>query len=476
MTFPFPNSRLISLGSILLLSIGLIHAKDDVQHGEEHHDSHGSGHIKGTSAAHPNKHSDEPEKKAHTGNQIKEPNHQKNHPESAYHKTTAQELLNDHEGLITQEPWQIIMRQAELAINRKDNKLAEGLYAQAIMLGAPEESKKRAYLQIAAIHEGKGELSKMAALYEKFIHEFEDDPRLAQIYMRLGSLYREMGAYDRAIARFYNVLNVSLKLDNPSFDDYKEVSLQAQLDIAETYFVMGKFKEAQKFYKRLLFLDLKPKAQENVMFKANYLDYMQENYPAATSGLEDFLEMYPNSDLVPESHFMLANAFNKLSQPQNAVKQVLALLNKNRKVSPSSQSLWKFWRKKTANQLANEFYERADYLSALKIYQAMAVLNSNPDWQWPTIYQMGLCFERLQMFPKARDAYNILSTAEEWKDTNFDMTPTLTSIQEMANWRLEHLQWGLETRGRVKAILEVAGETASVTELLNDSKATTTLN
>lgn len=388
--------------------------------------------------------------------------HGKEHSDSHFHHTTATELQGKSEGLETELPWQIVLRQAMLAAKSHDYEKAEGLFGHAFLLSPPEEEQKEAYLAMAVMYEESGKLSKMAAIYEKFAHLFKEDARLAQIFMRLGGLYREMGAYDMAISRFYNVLNVTLSLeDDSAFEAYREISVQAQLDIAETYFLKGEFPEAEKFFKRLLFLDLNDKDMMNVMFKTNYMRYIQKDYASASNGLEDFLEKYPGTSLSPESHFMLTTCYNELNQPKNAVRQVLSLLNSPHGNSKSNAEIWQFWRKRTANQLAHEFYAAGDYLSALKIYQAMATLNKSPSWQWPAIYKIGLCFERLHMTPKAQEAYSLLATGEEWKDIKYTLTPSLKSIQEMAQWRLDHLKWNQRTKSRVTSLLEVAGQTAN---------------
>ena len=112
-----------------------------------------------------------------------------------------------------------------------------------------------------------------------------------------------------------------------------------------------------------------------------------------------------------------------------------------------------YWKKRTANQLANDFYEQGDYMSALKIYQAMAPLNADPEWQWPIIYQIGLCFEKLRMLPKAEQAYSLIADKSQWKNTNFKMTETLKAIYETAAWRLEHLRWQLKTETQLETII-----------------------
>ena len=394
-----------------------------------------------------------------------EQGHEKMHPEtigkkvkhSPYHYISAADLIDNSEGLGERQPWEIIMRQAEVAARSQDYDMAEGLYAQAFLLNPPEAAHKRGYLQLASMYEQSGQIAKMAAIYEKYIARFKNDSRLAQIYMRLGHLYREMGACSTAIARFYNVLNVAISVDSDSMDAYRALSLQAQRDIADTHFIMGNYTEADKFYRRLLLLDLPAEDRMNILYKINYIGYANGDYSSVAAGLETFLDSYPDSQLVPESYYMLANVNNRLGEPREAVKQVLKLLRTRGATTPQEDEIWQYWRKKTANQLAQSFYDESDFLSAIKIYQAMVPLKREPSWQWPVIYKIGLCFERLYMYPKAQQAYQLIKTGEEWQDLDFEMTPTLQSIKDMATWRFEHLQWNDSAKKSMQNVLEIAG-------------------
>ena len=164
-----------------------------------------------------------------------------------------------------------------------------------------------------------------------------------------------------------------------------------------------------------------------------------------------------------ESHFLLANSYKRLKRPREAVAETLNLLRKNLINRKTDESLWFYWKKRTGNQLANEFYEQSDFLSALKIYQAMAPLNKDPEWQWPIIYQIGLCFERLWMLPKAREAYRLLVEEEEWENSQYDLNENLQTIKEMAIWRLGHIDWLSKTESGISSLLATSKET----EILN---------
>src|SRR5690606_32003679 len=134
------------------------------------------------------------------------------------------------------------------------------------------------------------------------------------------------------------------------------------------------------------------------------------------------------------AHFLLANAHKRLGQQNQALAETLALLQ-YQEANVEDPLMWAYWKKRTGNQLANEFYEQGDFASALRIYQAMAVLSPDPEWQWPVVYQIGLCFERLRMVPKSIEAYQLIvnGSAEATRDGR-TLPPNLKDLRQQAQW------------------------------------------
>jgi len=346
-----------------------------------------------------------------------------------------------------------LINQARLALKTQELTTAEELLLESLKYKLTDEQKRDVLLELALLYERMGVTSKMAMVYERFLKTFPSDANRPQIYIRLGRLYREMGAYDMAIDRFYNVINMSLGIDSDQMKLYQYLTMKAQLEIADTYFVTGDYEKAIKLFSRLQLMDLSQKERERVKFKTAYAHYFLENYPAVMNELEVFLSEYPNSPLAAEAHFILANTYKALNRTGSAIKEVMVLLRYDEMSNEEDKATWMYWKKRTANQLANDFYEQGDYMSALKIYQAMAPLNADPEWQWPIIYQIGLCFEKLRMLPKAEQAYSLIADKSQWKNTNFKMTETLKAIYETAAWRLEHLRWQLKTETQLETII-----------------------
>ncbi|MGF1448944.1 MAG: hypothetical protein ACFB20_05965 [Opitutales bacterium] len=344
------------------------------------------------------------------------------------------------------------LRQARVALKQRNFKQAERFYQQTLVLHVSQDLHKSLMLEVAYMYEMWGQHGKMAAVYEKFSEMYPTDPRLPQVYLRLGHLYREMGATRTAIARFYNVLNVSLSIPEESIPLYRELSQQAQLEIAETYFINGQYDEAAKFYARVMRLDLDDGERERVAFKDAYINHLRHDYPGVILGLEAFLADYPESHLAPESHYLLAKAYRSTNQPEKAMDQVMRLLRHRDVADASDQRIWMYWQKKAANQMANEYYEKGDFYSALKIYQAMAPLSKDPEWQWPVVYQIGLCFERLGMYPKAEEAYGMLSTDGMDVAEGYVPNETLVALRDMAGWRLQHVKWADHTRRQLNEL------------------------
>ena len=191
-----------------------------------------------------------------------------------------------------------------------------------------------------------------------------------------------------------------------------------------------------------------------VDFKYAYTQFLQKEYSSAITNLQSFIRGQPDHPLVAEAHFLLANAHKRLGQQNQALVETLNLL-RYQEERVGDPLMWAYWKKRTGNQLANEFYEQGDFASALRIYQAMAVLSDDPEWQWPVVYQIGLCFERLRMVPKSIEAYQlIVNGSSEVAKTGRKLPTSLEDLRQQAQWRLEHLQWLGRTEAEVNSLLE----------------------
>lgn len=333
---------------------------------------------------------------------------------------------------------------------RADFAAAEIAYRQVLNGHAPVEQTKSALLGLAHMHRKQGYLTKAVAIYERYLKDYPNDDRVPDALLDLGRTLREMGAPRLAIARFYNVINSTLKLPSDSgFEHYQLLAKTAQFEIAETHFQSGDFAEANKFFSRLRMLDLAPVDRARAHFKAGCSLQLDGDFEGAVTTLRSYLEQWPEDENVPEARFLLATTLRKLNRTQEALAATLELLRAEKSRSNADQKRWAYWQRRTGNQLANDFFQGGDIPNALAIYNSLAALSEQPEWRIPVTYQIALCYERLGDIDRALKTYHAVVEAAGPKPS-----PEIADIARMANSRIEHVDWRDAVDRRVAALFD----------------------
>ncbi|HQU08393.1 MAG TPA: tetratricopeptide repeat protein [Opitutales bacterium] len=309
-----------------------------------------------------------------------------------------------------------LYNKARFAAHNGNIQGAEDAYIQILSSHISNSQRRELLIEMADVYRKAQLPVKEIAVYESFVEVYPKDPRTPRIYLELGCLYRDAGSNDMALARFYNVLNLALNYGDSDLEQFQDLSTQAQIEIADTYFRDGQYQQAAKFLDRLKLVKLSEQESAQVYFKEASAFYYQKNYDIAAADFKEFIKKYPASDLFAEAYFCLADCYRKLGKHEEALRTVMDLLQLKVVSDPSQPGTVLMWKKRTGNQLANELYEQGDFFGALSIYQAMAPLSNDPAWQWPVLYQIGLCFERLTMYPKAREAYRLIVESPKAKE------------------------------------------------------------
>lgn len=320
---------------------------------------------------------------------------------------------------------------------RGDYQAAEIAYRQ--VLNAPKAGAtelKTALLGLAHMHRRQGALTKATAIYERFLKDYPGDDRTPDALLELGRTLRGLGVYKLALARFYNVINSTLKLPGEGFERYQVLAKTAQFEIAETHFMAGEFAEANKFYTRLRLLDLAPSDRARAHFKAGYALRLQGEPESAVATLRAYIDQWPEDENVPEARYLLAVTLRELKRPQEAFAATLELLRTEKSRVAADPKRWAYWQRRTGNHLANDFFETGDTLNARAIYAGLLELSPEPAWRLPITYQLGLCYERLGITDRARMSYQVIvDAAGETPPADF------AELSKMAKWRIEHLEW-----------------------------------
>jgi TolA-binding protein len=333
---------------------------------------------------------------------------------------------------------------------RGDYEAAEIAYRQ--VLNAPkvaDQEIKTALLGLAHMHRKQGALTKAAAIYERYLKDYPGDDRTPDALLELGRTLRNLGVHKLAIARFYSVINSTLKLPGEGFERYQVLAKTAQFEIAETHFQAGEFAEATKFYTRLRLLDLAPSDRARAHFKAGYALRLQGDLEGAVTTLRAYIDQWADDENIPEARYLLAITLRELKRPQEAFAATLELLRTEKSRIATDAKRWAYWQRRTGNQLANDFFETGDTLNARTIYAGLLELSAENSWRLPITYQLGLCYERLGVIDEARASYKtIVESAGKTPPAD------LAELVKMAAWRIEHLAWRERTSEQVSKFFD----------------------
>jgi tetratricopeptide (TPR) repeat protein len=329
------------------------------------------------------------------------------------------------------------LKLAQSLDDRNDFVGAEIAYRQVLDApGATIADTKDALLGLAHMHRKQGAYVKAAAIYEKYLEKYPGDDRTPDALLDLGRTLRSMGAYKLAISRFYSVINSTLKLPADGFMHYEQLAKTAQFEIAQTHFEAGEFDEASKFFDRLSLLDLTPADRSHAQFMAAYALSLQGNKDESVTQLKTYIEQWPSGDDIPEARYLLATNLRDLKRTQEAFAATLELLRAEKSQVAGDPKRWSYWQRRTGNQLANDFFEDGDIVSAKAVYERLAGLSNDPAWVLPVTYELALCYERLGASDKSQASYRAI--VESVPDTS---TPELLELRRLASWRITQLDW-----------------------------------
>jgi tetratricopeptide (TPR) repeat protein len=352
-------------------------------------------------------------------------------------------LLPPRRGKLTGEQTRVMQERLELARRlrgAKDYFSARQHLTEILNTHGPEEIHRSAMLELALIAQEQKEWARAQQVFAQYVRTFPKDPSVPEVLLRQGLLYRQMGASTLALAKFYAVITTALNLKLDSMDYYKRLVLQAQTEIADTYYAQARYADASEFFTRLLKLDSPDLNQSQILFKLVRALSCERRYNEVVPHARTFIDKFPAAAELPEVRFLLADAFKKLGRNREALEQTLALLASQQDTASRDPQNWIYWQQRTGNEIANQLYKEGDYLNALEVYLSLSRLDDKPAWQLPVWYQIGLVFERLQQPPKAQEMYDrILARAKEADGDR--LTPALQAVCDMARWRKEHLKW-----------------------------------
>lgn len=316
---------------------------------------------------------------------------------------------------------------------------AEQNFVKLLARDVPEEIQQTALFELALAVQAQDELPRAQSIFSQYLQRWPMDLRVPEIYLHQGRIFRQMGLNNFALSKFYGVMTMALSLKNDQLPNYQRLVLQAQVEIAETQYLAGKFADAADYYSRLLVQNNPALDRPQIQFRlVRSLTALNRHADAITQA-QDFLTRYQDSPEEPEVRYHLAQALKGQGRSGEALRQVMIFLKEQRTKTKSRPDVWAYWQERVGNEIGNQLYTDGDYMKALEVYQLLADLNPSPAWQIPARYQVAMTYEKLLQPVQAQAVYRAITNAVPDLGTN--MTPSLQTVVEMAGWRLRHLEW-----------------------------------
>jgi len=292
---------------------------------------------------------------------------------------------------------------------------------------------------LALLNQEVNQPARALQVFAQYLKCWPEDAATAEIMLRQGLLYRQMGVPTLALTKFYSAMTCALGVKSGDLDYYRRIVLHAQSEIADTYYFQGKFEEAAEFMALLLKQPAGELNRARIEYKLLGSLARIGRYDEVIIRALDFLRSYPQAEEQAEVRFLLSAALQQQGRDKEALQQVLELLKSQAASANTNPTNWTYWQQRAGNTLANQLYLQGDFLSALEIYQALVSLSPSPAWQFPVLYQVGLVYERLQQPDKATETYVRIVGRE--KELASAASPGLKTLVDMAKWRMDFIHW-----------------------------------
>lgn len=337
------------------------------------------------------------------------------------------------------ERYNYLLATARFSVSTRDYPQAELNYVKLLADDVPEDLQKTALFELALCVQTQNDLTRAQSIFTQYLQRWSGDERMPEINLHQGQIFRAMGLSDLALTKFYAVMTTALAIKDDQLPVFKRLVLQAQVEIAETHYLVGKYKDAADYYSRLLKQDDAALDKAQIQFRLIRSLGAIKQYDEAATQAQDFLANHADAPDAAEVRYDLAQAFKGQGRNAEALQQVLIFLRDEHFKTTNNPEIWTYWQQRVGNEIANELYQEGDYVRALEVYQTLVKLDPALPWQLPARYQVAITYEKLLQPNEAINAYRTITNAAPNIGTN--TSPGLKSVIEMARWRLNFLEW-----------------------------------
>ncbi|MDR1464455.1 MAG: DUF6273 domain-containing protein [Oscillospiraceae bacterium] len=213
----------------------------------------------------------------------------------------------------------------------------------------------------------------------------QNQQRLGEIYYMQGNSYFELEQYDKAIASYETAKRY--------FPDHQGI----QRDMAIAYARGGNIDRAESFLQTLRTL---PDSESDIALLRGEISFAKQNYADALTQLRNYLAL-PGSDNYEKyrAYLLLDKACRKLGGQE---KENIALLQEALRVLPEQYA------PVLKERLADAYSRNKQYQEAVSLFEQ---LRDGGDQRFGTLQNIGLLYQQMKQYDKARAAFDALRAA-----------------------------------------------------------------
>jgi tetratricopeptide (TPR) repeat protein len=312
----------------------------------------------------------------------------------------------------------------------------------------PVDYRKQAMLQLALIAELRKDWVKAHQIYRHYESLYPKDPNLPLVSLRLGLIYREMGADDLALSNLHSIIMMALKSEvvhGKYFPLYRRIVLKAKTEIANTHLGNGDFETAARHY-RMLIADeggndeLGRLNLPSVRFKLCKCLSVLNDYSGLDREVTAFLSDHEGHELEADVRYLAVKSL----QARKNYNEVFSQFRKILEIQPSSEGASQDssdrWKLRVGLEVASQMVQSGDYVDSLRVYEALRDFAVEAEDEVTIQYQMGLVYERLHQPARAMVTYEkIQKQLSKRTDPRAESSSSL--IADMTGWRIGMLDW-----------------------------------
>ncbi|MBC2594993.1 tetratricopeptide repeat protein [Ruficoccus amylovorans] len=351
-----------------------------------------------------------------------------------------------------QEPsyFQLQLQQADAHRKAGNTQAAIKRYTWVLERAQGDELlEKGALLGMAQTYFSAKEPERCVSILKNYLRAYPKDENRPELLFRLALLYREIGLHENAITTYYQVLSAIVSEGETDFERYLDLARLVMFEIACSHFQLRNYEVALQHFERIDIIRMHPQDRETIAFYSFVCQVRLARHQEALETASAFARDYPQSPLLPEIMYARGQLLFKLERPDEAVVALVDLLETAERQNDEETAGWLPWKQQAGNLIANYLFHKGDYAAALSAYQGLASLNPDLFWQLPVIYQIGICFERLHLYDRARESYAYIIAATE--DMSAQQADALHSLTAGAHWRYKLLNWVDRTDTRYRS-------------------------